>query len=149
MTLLPFLSDLPAFERFNEQELNAFIACSRLFEYPEGHVFSSEKNSGESTYLLISGRVRIFQHDTVLNKTLAVNEISAGEIFNILSLVEDLTVPTTAVALEPSIALQFPRESLAKLKEDSPRVAHQLQYMVAIQLANALYARNSELRARL
>jgi CRP/FNR family transcriptional regulator, cyclic AMP receptor protein len=149
MTLLPFLRDLPAFERFNEEELNAFIMCSSLFEFPEGYVFSSEKDSGESTYLLVSGRVRVFQHDTVLDKTLAVNEICAGEIFNVLSLVEDLTVPTTAVALESSVALQFPRESLAKLKTASPRVAHQFQYMIAIQLANALYARNSELRSRL
>jgi CRP-like cAMP-binding protein len=149
MTLLPFLRDLPAFERFNEEELNAFIMYSSLFEFPEGYVFSSEKDSGESTYLLVSGRVRVFQHDTVLDKTLTVNEICAGEIFNVLSLVEDLTVPTTAVALESSVALQFPRESLAKLKEASPRVAHQFQYMIAIQLANALYARNSELRSRL
>lgn len=58
-------------------------------------------------------------------------------------------MPTTAVALEPTIALQFPREALEKLKNASPRVAHQFQYMVAIQLANALYARNSQLRSRL
>lgn len=149
MTLLPFLRDLPAFERFSEEELMAFINCASLFEFPEGHIFSDAQNSGSSTYLLISGRVRVFQHDTVLDATLNVNEVCAGEIFNILALVEGLTVPTTAVALEPSIALQFPREGMEKLKDVSPRVAHQFQYMVAIQLANALYARNSMLRSRL
>jgi|SRR5690554_6821763 CRP/FNR family cyclic AMP-dependent transcriptional regulator len=149
MKLLTFLQDLPAFERFSEDELEAFISCSSMYEFPEGHIFSSEEDAGDSTYLLISGRVRVFQHDTVLNKTLAANEICAGEMFNILALVENLTVPTTAVALESSIALKFPRESLSKLKATSPRVAHQFQYMVAIQLANALFSRNAELRARL
>ncbi|HEY8353946.1 MAG TPA: cyclic nucleotide-binding domain-containing protein [Methylophilaceae bacterium] len=149
MRLLTFLQDLPAFERFSEEELEAFIACCTLFEFPEGHVFSSEQDAGDATYLLISGRVRVFQHDTVLKKTLSVNEICSGEIFNILALVENLTVPTTAVALEPSIALKFPRDGLGRLKTTSPRVAHQFQYMVAIQLANALFARNAELRARL
>lgn len=149
MMLLPFLRDLPAFERFSEEELQAFIGCCSLYEFPEGHIFSSEQDPGDSTYLLVSGRVRVFQHDSLLGKTLAVNEVCAGELFNILSLVEDLTVPTTAVALEASIALRFPRDHLTQLKSASPRVAHQIQYMVAIQLANALYARNAELRARL
>lgn len=149
MNLLTFLQDLPAFERFSQEELEAFVACCSMYEFPEGHIFSSEQDSGDSTYLLISGRVRVFQHDTVLQKTLTVNEVCAGEIFNILSLVENLTVPTTAVALETCIALKFPREGLPKLKSSSPRVAHQFQYMVTIQLANALFARNTELRARL
>ncbi len=149
MKLLPFLRDLPAFERFSNEELEAFISCCNMYEFPEGYIFSNEQDSGDSTYLLISGRVRVFQHDTVLKKTLTVNEICAGEVFNILALIENLTVPTTAVALEACIALKFPREGLPKLKSTSPRVAHQIQYMVAIQLANALFARNSELRARL
>ncbi|HSH98557.1 MAG: Crp/Fnr family transcriptional regulator [Methylophilaceae bacterium] len=149
MTLLPFLRDLPAFEKFTEAELTAFIAHSKLFEFPENHLFSDQKEPGESTYLLISGRVRVFQHDNVVNETMSVNEICAGEVFNVLSLVEDLTVPTTVVALEPSIALEFPRENLTALREQAPRIAHQFQYMIAIQLANAVFARNAALRARL
>lgn len=149
MTLLPFLRDLPAFARFRDQELEDFIGCCSMFEFPEGHVFSNEQEVGDATYLLVRGRVRVFQHDTVLGKTLSVNEVCTGEMFNILALVENLTVPTTAVALEPSIALKFPRAQLPALKASAPRVAHQIQYMIAIQLANALYARNAELRARL
>jgi len=149
MMLIPFLSDLPAFERFTEQELETFVLTSNLFEFPDGYVFSDESNSGESTYLLVKGRVRVFQHDTALNATLTVTEVCAGEMFNLLALVDGLTVSTTAVALEPTIALKFSRESLATLKNSSPRIAHQFQYMIAIQLANALHARNSALRARL
>lgn len=149
MTLLPFLKDLPAFERFDEAELDAFVASARLYEYPEGHMFSSENDPGESTYLLVTGRVRVFHHDALVKSTLSVTEVCAGEMFNLLSLVGPLSVATTAVALEPSIALEFPRSSLPTLKTAVPRVAHQIQYMIAIQLANALQARNSALRTRL
>lgn len=149
MTLLPFLRELPAFERFSETELDAFVASARLFEFPEGHQFSTEQSPGTSTYLVVTGRVRVFQHDTMLKTTLGVTEVCSGEVFNLLSLVGDLPVPTTAMALEPSIALEFSRDSLAMLKQSAPRVAQQIQYMVAIQLANALEARNAALRARL
>ncbi len=149
MTLLPFLRDLPAFERFEEAELDTFVASSRLYEFPEGHRFSSENDPGESTYLLVTGRVRVFHHDALLKTTLSATEVCAGEMFNLLSLVGPLSVATTAVALEPSIALEFPRSALPELKRAVPRVAHQIQYMVAIQLANALQARNTALRTRL
>lgn len=149
MTLLPFLRELPAFGRFTESELDAFVASARLYEFPEGHQFSSEADPGNATYLVVTGRVRVFQHDTVLKSTLGVTEVCSGEVFNLLSLIDNLPVPTTAVALEPSIALQFSRDSLVLLKQSAPRVAQQIQYMVAIQLANALQARNSALRTRL
>ncbi|MBP7566070.1 MAG: cyclic nucleotide-binding domain-containing protein [Burkholderiaceae bacterium] len=149
MTLLPFLRDLPAFERFDEKELDAFVASSRLYEFPEGHRFSGENEPGSSTYLLVTGRVRVFHHDAMVGATLSVNEVCSGEMFNVLSLVGPLSVSTTAVALEPSIALEFPRDSLPEIKRAVPRVAHQIQYMIAIQLANALQARNTALRSRL
>lgn len=149
MTLLPFLRDLPAFERFDEPELDAFVSCARLFEYPEGHRFSSEEQPGDATYLLVTGRVRVFHQDAALGRVLSVNEVCAGEMFNLLSLVGPLSVSTTAVALEPSIALEFPRSALPQLRASVPRVAHQIQYMIAIQLANALAARNAALRERL
>jgi len=149
MTLLPFLRDLPAFQRFDERELDAFVASARLFEYPEGHRFSSADQPGESTYLLITGRVRLFHHDAALDGVLSVTEVCAGEMFNLLSLMGPLSVSTTAVALEPSIALELPRAALPQLRSAVPRVAHQIQYMIAIQLANALAARNAALRDRL
>ena len=149
MTLLPFLRDLPAFERFDEKELDAFVASSRLYEFPEGHRFSGENEPGESTYLLVTGRVRVFHHDAMVKSTLSVNEVCSGEMFNVLSLVGPLSVSTTAVALEPSIALEFSREALPELKRAVPRVAHQIQYMIAIQLANALQARNTARRTQL
>jgi CRP-like cAMP-binding protein len=149
MTLLPFLHDLPAFERFNETELDAFVASSRLYEFPEGHRFSSEEEPGESTFLVVTGRVRVFHHDRLLQATLSANEVCSGEMFNLLALVDGLSVGSTAVALEPSIALEFSREGLALLRKSVPRVAHQIQYMIAIQLANALQARNAALRERL
>jgi CRP-like cAMP-binding protein len=149
MTLLPFLQELPAFERFNDSELDAFVASARLYEFPEGHRFSSEEEPGESTFLLITGRVRVFHHDAMVKSTLSVTEVCAGEFFNLLALVGPLSVATTAVALEPSIALEIPRASLPVLRQAVPRVAHQIQYMIAIQLANALQARNAALRARL
>lgn len=149
MTLIPFLRELPAFERFTDEELEAFVLASSLFEFPEGYLFSDENDPGEATYLLVKGRVRVFQHDKPIKSTISVTEVCAGEMFNILSLVEDLPIPTTAVALEPTIALKFSRDSLTAVKSSCPRIAHQFQYMVAIQLANALYARNTELRSRL
>ncbi|MGA0570769.1 Crp/Fnr family transcriptional regulator [Variovorax sp. VNK109] len=149
MTLLPFLQDLPAFERFSESELDAFVASSRLYEFPEGHRFSSETEPGESTYLVVTGRVRVFHHDQLLKTTLSATEVCSGEMFNLLSLMDGLSISTTAVALEPSIALEFSREGYALLKKSVPRVAHQIQYMIAIQLANALQARNAALRERL
>ncbi len=149
MKLIDFLRNLPAFGHLSETELESFLACTRLFEFPEDYRFSSLDHAGDSAYLLVRGRVRLFQHDTALNRTLATSEICVGEIFNILSLVEDLTVPTTAIALDPCLALEIPRSCLTTFKLNSPRVAHQLQYMIAIQLANALHARNAALRAQL
>src|SRR5690606_15859118 len=122
MTLLPFLRDLPAFERFSNEELEAFISCCSMFEFPEGYIFSNEQYSRDSSSLPIGGRLRVFQHGTGRRRTLTTSGIWPGGVFNSLALIDSRTVPTTAVALETGIALQRAREGLAELTSRSPRV---------------------------
>ena len=149
MKLLPFLQDLPIFKRLGEHDLAALTTAARLFEYPEGYRFSEESAPGQCAYLLVNGRVRVFQHDALIGEVLGVGEIGAGEMFNLPALVERLAISSTAVALESSVALELSRAALVTLRETSPRTALRLQHMIAVQLATALHARNSLLLERL
>ena len=146
MDLKTFLKSLPGFEGFTGSHLDALAGVMKVQLYPKGHTFIWQGEQGQALYMIMDGAVLLSRTDE-LTGFKQERELRAGEVFGLLSLIDNLPAAATCSVLEPVTAASLPRVEFNDLFDDAPPVGHQLLYMVAIQLARDLQDRNTSLRA--
>jgi CRP/FNR family transcriptional regulator, cyclic AMP receptor protein len=149
MNLNFFLKNLPAFEEFQSPHIDVFANHLQVQQYPDGHVFITQRTQGTALYLLLQGSVRITRHDGNGGNEYEVRELCDGEIFGILSLVDNLPASATCVAKGPVQAASLSRESFQRLFQEASPIGHHLQYMIAVQMARDIQEENKRFRAAL
>jgi CRP-like cAMP-binding protein len=149
MDLKFFLKNLPAFEEFKPHHLEALAQGLKVQDYPDGHVFITQGTQGDGLYLLIQGSVRIMRQDAPGGAQYEARELSGGELFGILSLVDSLPASATCVAKGPVQAASLSRDAFGKLFQDASPIGHHLQYMIAVQMARDIQEENKTFRASL
>ena len=149
MDIKTFLKNLPAFEDFNAQQLDMLVRRMTVTEHEDGHVFIRQGQEGKALYLVMQGTVCITRHDGPDGEEIEVGELGAGELFGILSLVEDLPASATCTAKGRVTAVALTRDAFLQLFHDASPVGRHLQYMVAVQMARDLQETNRRLRAAL
>jgi CRP/FNR family transcriptional regulator, cyclic AMP receptor protein len=148
MDLKAFLKTLPGFEGFTPAHLDALAAMMQVHLYPKGHTFIWQGEQGQALYLIMDGAVSLQRADE-LTGFKQERELRAGEVFGLLSLIDNLPAAATCSTLAPVTAASLPRADFNDLFEAAPPVGHQILYMVAIQLARDLQDRNMSLRTLL
>lgn len=146
MDLKTFLRTLPGFEGFSPSHLDALAAVMKVQLYPKGHTFIWQGEQGQALYMIMDGAVLLSRTDE-LTGFKQERELRAGEVFGLLSLIDNLPAAATCSVLEPVTAASLPRSEFNDLFEAAPPVGHHILYMVAIQLARDLQDRNMSLRA--
>jgi CRP-like cAMP-binding protein len=141
-----FLKTLPGFEGFAGTHLDALSAVMKVQLYPKGHTFIWQGEQGQALYMIIDGAVMLSRSDE-LTGFKQERELRSGEVFGLLSLIDNLPAAATCTVLEPVTAASLPRAEFNDLFDDAPPVGHHILYMVAIQLARDLQDRNMSLRA--
>ena len=149
MDIQQFLHSLPSFESFAPGYLETLAHALRVREYPDGFVFTSQDDQSDSMYLLIDGKVRISERDDIAGLVREVKELHGGELFGLLSLLDNMPAAATCTAVSPVRAAALSREEFNRMFRDAPPIGHQLHYMIAVQLARDLQNRNKSLRALL
>ncbi len=148
MDLKVFLKTLPGFESFSPPDLDALAAVMQVRLYPKGHEFIAQGEQGQAMFLVMSGTVTLTRADE-LTGFRQERELRAGEIFGLLSLIDNLPAAATCSATDAVSAVSLPRVEFNELFDAAPQVGHHLLYMVAIQLARDLQDRNTSLRSLL
>ena len=148
MELKQFLKQW-AYDRFGDQEIAQLSALMTMSMYPNGHVFISQGQQGEAMYLLVEGAVEVRRADETTGEAQEGAAVPSGELFGLLSLIDDMPASATCTAKGAVTAAALSREGFEKLFEAAPPIGHHLQYMVAVQLARDLQERNKALRALL
>lgn len=138
-----------AFGRFNEPDVAHLCELMSQSTYPDGHIFIAQGEQGEALYLLMEGAVAIRRDDETTGEPQEGAELRSGELFGLLSLIDNMPASATCVARGPVTAAALSREGFGRLFEAAPPIGHHLQYMVAVQLARDLQERNKALRAML
>jgi CRP-like cAMP-binding protein len=149
MDLKFFLKNLPAFEEFKANHLDILAQGLLVEEFPDGHVFITQGTQGKALYLLINGSVRIMRHDAPGSDEYEVRELSGGELFGILSLVDNLPSSATCIAKGTVKAASLTHDAFEKLFEQASPIGHHLQYMIAVQMARDIQEENKTFRAAL
>lgn len=146
MELQKFLKSLPAFERFSDRHIGILAENLVIEDMHEGQIMHEVGKPGRAMYLILEGAAsvnRINPKDGLLEP---VGEAREGEAVCMLSLVEDMPATRTYVAHARLKVALLTRERYHALFLLAPPIAHQIQYMLAVKLANALQERNDALR---
>lgn len=146
MDIKQFLKTLPAFENFKAADIDVLADKMIVSSHPAGHVFITQGEQGEALYLLVEGTVQSVHVDEATGTQQEARDLHAGEMFGLLSLVADMPAGWGAVAKEAVTVAELSWPDFRDLFRAAPPIAHHLQYMVAVQLARDLQARNKELR---
>lgn len=146
MELKQFFKTLPAFESFTSEHLDVLAECMPVSSHPAGYQLIDQGQQGVAMYLLMAGTILMSHVDEVSGSLREERDLHAGELFGLLSLVENMPAGWSAVANEAVTVAALSLEDFNKLYQSAPPIAHHLQYMVAVQLARNLQERNKELR---
>jgi CRP-like cAMP-binding protein len=145
MDLQQFLKTLPAFQSFTPAYVGVLAGLMQVGQFPAGRTFIEQGQQGEAMFLLMDGAVEVKRVDD-MDAHVEIRELRAGELFGLLSLIDDMPAGATCVAKEPATVAALPREAFQRLFDTAAPVGHHLQYMVAVQLARDLQERNKALR---
>jgi cAMP-dependent protein kinase regulator len=146
MDLTYFLKNLPAFEDFKAPHLTILASHLQVEEQADGHVFIRQGEQGRALYMLLQGSVRITRHDAAGGEEYEVRELADGELFGILSLVQDLPAQATCTARGAVEVATLGYDAFQQLFHQASPIGHHLQYMIAVQMARDLQENNKRLR---
>lgn len=149
MDLKFFLKNLPAFEEFKAPHIEVLAGSLAVEQHGDGHVFIRQGTQGKALYLLLKGSVRITRHDAGDDNEREVRELSDGEIFGMLSLIDDLPASATCIAKGPVTTAALSRDAFRQLFHEASPIGHHLQYMIAVQMARDIQEENKRFRAAL
>jgi len=149
MDLKYFLKNLPAFEELSAPHLEALVSRLQVTSHADGHVFIRQGEQGDALYILLQGGVRITRHDVAGGEEYELRELADGEMFGILSLVDDMPAAATCSARGTGQTAALSRAAFRELFQEASPVGRHLQYMVAVQMARDLQEANKRSRAAL
>jgi uncharacterized membrane protein len=138
---IPIFSLLDADERAvlaEQVDLRRFSARQRIYR---------PGDPGGKAYVKLTGRVHVVVIDED-NQEVVIDDPGTGEMFGLASMLSDSPHRTTAVALEPTTAIEIERTDLAALVQRKPMAGLDILTMVARQfhaaqeLVRARTARN-------
>jgi CRP-like cAMP-binding protein len=143
-----FLRNLPAFSSFQDKHLRSLEDALQTEDCPDGYVFIHQGSANGAMFLIMSGTVGVIRSDHPAQTKYAVRELRDGEIFGLLSLIDNMPAAATCVAQGPVRIAALTREAFDDLLEIAPPIFHQLQFMIAVQLARDLQEQSEFLRRK-
>lgn len=146
MDIKLFLKGLPAFSRFNDRHLDSLVANLELREFDAGQKLVTQGDQGTAAYFLINASIHVVRYNEIDGIEEDIGEARDGEVIGLVSLVENLPATVSCIANGPALVAALTPERFQALFLLAPPVAHQLEYMVAVQLARNLQENNRLLR---
>ena len=128
------LTKHPVFSLLKTDEIERLVEISTQREFSEKEMILKEGVSGESLFIIGSGRVEVFLRWTDL-QNIQANTLGEGEIFGEMAVIEPSRIRSaTVVASARCIVLEIAGAEFMKLLERHPRVAIQVLSIVSSRL---------------
>ena len=147
MLLKNFLKSQSVFSSVAENDLDALSLAIYVQEFPDASIIVQEGKQGKELYLLVEGKVKVTHYAPLSGVLEVLNELKAGELFGVLSLVDHLPSAASCVAVGAVKVGILPRTAYNLLAKSSAPIALNFQLAVAKQIANDLRHRNDTLRS--
>src|SRR3954462_14486736 len=135
-TTADFLATVPLFSGLNRDELEAFGELTRERTHPRGSVILFENDSGDSLFIVRSGRVKVVLIGED-GREVILGVLGVSQHFGELSLIDEQPRSAHVIAMEDSSLIVLRREDFRKRVESSPSGAWSLLAELSRRLRRA------------
>ncbi|MBL7014106.1 MAG: cyclic nucleotide-binding domain-containing protein [Candidatus Marinimicrobia bacterium] len=139
--ILHAIHQVPIFEHLNGKELNEIARLTHERNYKLGEPIFKKMAPGEGMYVIIQGSVTIKDPET----DMVFAQLSSGDFFGELALLDEEPRSATAEALEPSKLIGFFRTDLLTLMHRSPELGNKILINLSRVLGERLRQTNKAL----
>ena len=115
------LDAIKLFSQLNPSELNALRKIARERKFATGQEIFKEGGNGDGVYAVKDGLVEI--SGLVGQERLVFSEVSPGDIFGEMAVIENKPRSASAIARQDTIVYFIPRDEMLSLVEHSPVLA--------------------------
>ncbi len=133
------LGAVPLFSRLDDDEVFRLLQPTEARTYSAGDTIVREGDTGDTLFVILTGRVRIVKSGE------AINQLRAGDVFGEMSLVRHRPRSATVVAEEPSELLLLHRRDFEAFLRDEARLGVKILSHFVHVLAERLDSTNDEL----
>ena len=146
-----FLKGIEYFKQLEQQQLLLIYRVCVLETYDKGQVVISEGEMKEKFYIIFEGMVSVLKNYAQKNQNLLA-ELSPGDMFGELSLIDDLPRSATVVTSEPSRLLTINKVDFERLFSESTEISFSIMKWMSAMIrrfnknfVDTLQLRNKEL----
>jgi CRP/FNR family transcriptional regulator len=118
--LIKALRAVPDFADLDQEMLLTIAGCSVNLLWCKDSIVFEEGSSGEALFIVLSGKVQIFEVIDGVEKV--VVDVEQGQYFGELSLLLDATHTKSARVIEDAELLSIPKESFEELLDSSEQI---------------------------
>jgi len=144
-TTLAILRRIPLFRGMRKTELLEFQKLMHRRDYQEDETVFYEGEPGVGMYIVQEGSVLIYKDKSDGDREVLA-ELSRGEFFGELALLDETPRSASAIAREDSKVLGLFRPDLLELIDRKPRLGNKLLFQLAEMIGERLKHTNEELQ---
>jgi len=134
------MRELFLFELMTDDDLQALMPILREKFYGAGTKIFSEKERGETMFVIKKGSVKIVKQDGDVQKELIT--FSAGDFFGEVTLFEYAMRTASAFAVEDTTLLEIARTDFTKLFSQKPQVTAKILFQMMTEMSRRLRRKN-------
>lgn len=115
------LEGSPLFKGVDLPDREALVQLMRRQSYLEGAVLFKKDDAGDTLYIILSGRIRIYTYDSE-GRELTLRHYGPGEMFGEFALLDQRPRSASAAAAEPLEVLELSRDDFLAFLRERPLV---------------------------
>ena len=124
----------PLFRRISPEDRAHIAAVGHLKQYQRGDLIFAEAAPADAFMTIVEGRVKVFK-TTPSGNEIILEIFGAGDPLGAVAVYENMALPASAVALEPTICLSIARQDFFRLLEHHPALVRGLLSGLTLRLA--------------
>jgi CRP-like cAMP-binding protein len=140
-----FLKKVTLFVEFDEDELVHLRALLHPSQFAPGDTILEEGNANRALHIVRDGRIRVYR--SVQEREVSLCDLSAGQTFGELSIIEDGVASATLKAVTPVEILSISMGDLADFMRQRPAAAAKFWREIAVDLRRRLLQTNDVVRS--
>ncbi len=144
---LEFLSKVPIFDTLSGRQKEKIQSLIHIRHYTPGEIVFRQDDPGVGLYIIREGCVSVWREHPDMTKT-QVAELSDGDFFGEIALLNDSARSATVVAEKSTILFGFFRSDLMPLMDSDPNIGVKIVYRLAQIVAERIRQMNVELTGR-
>jgi CRP/FNR family transcriptional regulator, cyclic AMP receptor protein len=130
------LKAVPFFTQLSDAELDLVRSIAAEKNYPKNAVVLTEGEVGDSLFMIVSGKVKVFIGDEE-GREIILKILGPGAFFGEMSMIDKQARSASVTTIEPSVFLVLTHVAFERCVEQAPRIANVVMQILAQRVREA------------